>query len=51
MRILKYEKKKHNFNENIFDNWILAIIHFHVHPAPLYHSFEKNYADSQYFYS
>ena len=48
---LKYGKKKQNFTENIFDNLILAIIRFHVHPVPLYHSFEKNYADSQYFYS
>ena len=48
---LKYGKKKQNFTENIFDNSILAIIRFDVHPVPLYHSFEKNYADSQYFYS
>ena len=48
---LKYGKKTQNFTENIFDNLILAITHFDVHPVPLYHSFEKNYADSQYFYS
>ena len=38
---LKYGKKTQNFTENIFDNLILAITHFDVHPVPLYHSFEK----------